>query len=174
MRFHNQFLPTGYRSSLVMLLLILKFSSHEILHISGCQIWQTDGRTNERTDSSHISLKTIVNEVLNLEQPLDPSIVDFNVSWVAVFSNWEREKWSNPQLVTVLVSVCVTKVDKSLNLQCGLSMMSWVNPCPFIEMIHTLRFESIHSIKEHGLTQDITDGPHCSLTGNLLEVYRNL
>ena len=31
--------------------------------------------------------------MLNLEQPLDPSIVDFNVFWVAVFSYQEREKW---------------------------------------------------------------------------------
>ena len=46
----------------------------------------------ERTDSSHISLKTIVNEVLNLEQPLDPSIVDFKGFWVVVFSYQEREK----------------------------------------------------------------------------------
>ena len=46
----------------------------------------------------------------------------------------------------------------------------WVYPYPFIELIHTLRFESIHtsllrvwidSIKGYELTQDVIDGPHC-------------
>ena len=50
-------------------------------------------------------------------------------------------------------------------------MLSLVDPYPFIETIHTLRFESIHtllvrawidSIKGYGSTQDIIDGPHCT------------
>ena len=57
------------------------------------------------------------------------------------------------------------------NLKCGPSMMSWVDPYPFIiESIHTLRFVLIHtlflrvwidSIKGYGSSEDVIDGPHC-------------
>ena len=49
-------------------------------------------------------------------------------------------------------------------------MTSWVDPHPFIESIHTLRFELIHTLLSRstpfweegcGSTQDIIDGPHC-------------
>ena len=49
-------------------------------------------------------------------------------------------------------------------------MTSWVDPHPFIESIHTLRFESIHTLLSRstpfweegcGSTQDVIDGPHC-------------
>ena len=57
-------------------------------------------------------------------------------------------------------------------LQCAPSMTSWVNPHPFIELIHALRFESIHTLLSRstpfweegcGSTQDVIDGPHCTL-----------
>ena len=58
-------------------------------------------------------------------------------------------------------------------IQCGPSMTSWVDPHPFIESIHTLRFESIHTLLSRstpfweegcGSNQDIIDGPHCTNT----------
>ena len=36
-------------------------------------------------------------------------------------------------------------------IQCGPSMMSWVDPYPFIELIHTIRFESIHTFFIEGM-----------------------
>ena len=56
-------------------------------------------------------------------------------------------------------------------IQCGLSMMSWVDPYSFIESIHTLNKKIwidsnltvwIDSIKGYQLTQDVIDGPHCT------------
>ena len=57
-------------------------------------------------------------------------------------------------------------------IQCGLSMMSWVDPYSFIESIHTLNKKIwidsnltvwLDSIKGYQLTQDVIDGPHCTI-----------
>ena len=66
-------------------------------------------------------------------------------------------------------------------VQCGPSMTSWVDPHPFIESIHTLRFESIHTLLSRstpfweegcGSTQDAIDGPHCKLLPYLKKVSK--
>ena len=87
--------------------------------------------------------------------------------------------WSQTIKLNHTVSNSKLQRYKNNYVQCGPSMMSWVDPYPFIESIHTLNKKVwinsnlsvwidsnlkvwINSIKGYGSTQDIIDVPHCS------------